>query len=59
MNKTTALETLKEFPNEFSLDELFEKLMFIEKVEDGIRDADAGKTFTSAQTRKRLKKWLK
>ena len=59
MNKTTALKTIKEFPAHFSIDELFEKLVFIEKVEEGIKDADNGKLYSTKEAKKNLKKWLK
>ena len=59
MNKTTALKTLKELPSNFSMDELFEKLLFIQKVEEGIKDADSGNLFSTKEAKKKLKKWLK
>ncbi len=59
MNKTTAIKTINELPSNFSMDELFEKLLFIEKVEEGIKDADSGNLYSTKEAKKKLKKWLK
>jgi hypothetical protein len=44
MRKQTAINTINEFPKEFNLEELLERLVFIEKVEHGIVQAKNGKT---------------
>ena len=44
MTKEKVLEALKGLPNEFELDALIEKLIFIAKVEKGLKEADEGKT---------------
>ncbi len=59
MNKAVALKTLKKLPTDFSVDELFEKLLFVQKVEEGIKDAEDGKVYSTKEARKKLKKWLK
>ena len=42
MKKRTAQATLKEMPEEFKLDDLLERLMFIEQVEKGLAEIKAG-----------------
>ena len=59
MNKTTAIKTIEKLPSDFSIDELFEKLLFVQKVEEGIKDADKGNVFSTLEAKKKLKKWLK
>lgn len=59
MNKAVALKTIKELPANFSVDELFEKLLFIQKIEEGLNDSNAGKLYSSREARRKLKKWLK
>jgi predicted transcriptional regulator len=59
MNRTTAIKTIEKLPSDFSIDELFEKLLFVQKVEEGIKDADKGKVFSTSEAKKKLKKWLK
>jgi hypothetical protein len=33
MKREKAIETIREFPQEFELEELFERLLFVDKVE--------------------------
>lgn len=58
MNKSKVIETLEKLPEEFSTEELIEKLLFIEKVEKGLKDVEEGKTILLSEVRERLsKKW--
>lgn len=43
MKKNTVIETLDSFGDEFDTEKLIEKLLFIEKVEQGLRDIEEGK----------------
>lgn len=55
MNKQKVIETLDQLPDEFNVEELVEKLIFMEKVEQGIREADEGKTMSLEDARKKLR----
>ena len=60
MNRNKIIETIKEFPNEVELDALFEKLIFIEKVEKGFEQADKGETIDHDKVEAHFKKkWSK
>jgi len=59
MTKEKALEALKGLPNEFELDELIERLIFIEKVEKGIKEAEEGKTQSHEAVKKMVDSWRK
>lgn len=60
MNKTTVLETLDQLPNEFSTEELIDRLLFVEKVEQGLEDVKEGKVITLDEAKERFKsKWSK
>ena len=60
MNKSKVIETLDQLPNEFSTDDLIDRLLFIEKVEKGIRDVEEGKVVTLDAAKERFKsKWSK
>jgi hypothetical protein len=43
MKKNTVIETLDSFGDEFDAEKLIEKLLFVEKVERGLKDAQEGK----------------
>ncbi len=58
MNKTKVIETLKELPEEFSTEELVDKLIFLEKTERGIKDVEEGKVISLEEAKHRIsKKW--
>ena len=59
VTKEKVLATVNEMPGEFDLDELFERLMFIEKVEQGLRQLDEGKTISTEELLKEVKTWQK
>ena len=44
MKRDKVMDTVKEFPKEFELEELIEKLVFVEKVEKGLLQLKKGKT---------------
>ncbi len=58
MNKTKVIETLKELPEEFSTEELVDKLIFLEKTERGIKDVEEVKVISLEEAKHRIsKKW--
>ncbi len=59
MKKTTVLNALNELPKEFNLDELLERLLVIEKIDEGLKEAKAGKTVTHDNAKKIIAKWQK
>lgn len=60
MKKQQVLNSLENLPEEFSAEELIERLIFIDKVEQGLKDAREGRTITLAEAKNRLtSKWQK
>lgn len=59
MKRNKAIETINTLPNEFDLDELIERLIFIDKVEKGISQVNEGKTKTHQEVKDLTKKWSK
>lgn len=57
MKRDKAIETIKELPQEFDLDELIERLVFVEKVEKGLAQLEEGKTVPHDQVKELTKKW--
>jgi len=57
MRRDKAIETMKEFPQEFELEELIERLVFVEKVEKGLHQVEQGKTVTHEKVKEITKKW--
>ena len=59
MQKSTILHALNEFPKKFNLDEFLERLIVIEKIDEGMEEAKAGKTVSHDKVKKMVAKWHK
>ncbi|HWZ16265.1 MAG TPA: hypothetical protein VNW95_13585 [Mucilaginibacter sp.] len=59
MNKDKLIATISDMPEDFDLEVLMEKLIFIEKVEKGLEQLDSGNTLTHEQVKQRVKEWSK
>jgi uncharacterized protein YktA (UPF0223 family) len=56
MDKTKVLETLDTLPQEFSTEELIERLLFIEKIEQAQTEVALGKKISLEEAKKRFGK---
>ena len=60
MKKRVAQDTLKAMPDEFKLDDLLERLVFIEQVEKGLTELNDGKGTSHEKVMASFKrKWRK
>ncbi len=59
MTQQLVLETLKKMPERFDVEELIERLIFIDKVEEGLEDSKNGKVVSLDSAKEQLGKWLK
>ena len=58
MRKSTVIESINKLPDEFSIDEIIERLIIIEKIERGRQEIKDGKVNTEEQAKSKLGKWL-
>lgn len=59
LKKIKVQEIIKAMPEQFSIDELLDKLILIQKVEEGLKDIEEGRVLTTEEAKNRLGKWLK
>ena len=59
LTKIKVQQIIKEMPEQFSIDDLLDKLILIQKVEEGLKDIEEGRVLTTEEAKKRLGKWLK
>jgi hypothetical protein len=57
MKREKAINTVKELPRAFELETLIEKLVFVEKVEQGLAQQKKGKTMPHDKVKEITKKW--
>jgi hypothetical protein len=58
LTKKALLKSVKELPDEFSIDDLMDRLVVLQKIERGLREMEQGKGVSTASAKKRLSKWL-
>jgi predicted transcriptional regulator len=59
MNKAKVLDTIKEMPADFDIEDLIERLIFIDKVEKGMKQAREGKVTSHQNVKRHVKEWSK
>ncbi|WP_345230425.1 hypothetical protein [Olivibacter ginsenosidimutans] len=59
LTKTRLINSLDKLPEQFSIDELVDHVVLIEKVQRGLDDVSQGKVNTREEARQKLAKWLK
>ena len=57
MTKAKLFEAVKALPEDFELEDLFERLLFIKRIEEGIRQSENGETLTEVEARAYLSRW--
>ncbi len=59
IKKSLLEESIKRFPDEFTLEELVEKLILLDKVEKGDKDSVEGNTLSEEALEKEMQEWFK
>jgi hypothetical protein len=59
IKKNQLKETIESFPDEFTLEELVDKLILLDKIEKGNRDSIEGNTLSEVELEEEMKKWFK
>jgi hypothetical protein len=59
IKKSQLKETIEGFPEEFTLEELVDKLILLDKIEKGNRDSIEGRTVSEKELEEEMKKWFK
>jgi len=58
LTKTKLKDQIEKFPEEFSIEELIEKLILIEKIEQGNRQSEKGEIISETELDIEIKKWF-
>ncbi len=59
LTKTILNEQIEKLPEEFSIDDLIERLILIEKIELGNKQSENGAVISEAELDKKIVKWFK
>ena len=59
ITKTQIIQSLDKMPENMTLDQVIDQLIFLEKVQKGLDDSSNGRINTKEQAKEKLKKWFK
>ena len=57
--KEKVIQAVQNLPENASIEDAMERLLFLGKIERGLEQADSGQTQSHAQVQERMAKWLK
>lgn len=57
--KDKVLEVLTDLPDTFSIDDLVERLIVLDKIEKGLQEVKEGKVVDHKEVKEKLGRWLK
>ena len=56
--KETSLNLIKKLKDDITYEEIMYELYFLQKIENGVRDIENGRTVSHEEVKKELEKWL-
>ncbi len=59
ISREKVIEAVKNMPKKFSIDDLMDKLLLLNKIEIGIEQSKNEETFTSEEAKKMIEEWSK
>jgi hypothetical protein len=59
LTRTQVFNSVENLPDPFSIDQLIQKLIFVDKVETGLNQSFSGNLNSKEETKQKLSKWLK
>jgi len=59
LTKEKLTKTINNLPDSFTIDELIEQLIFIEKIEEGYQQSEEGKVISNEDVKSMIDKWSK
>jgi hypothetical protein len=59
ITKTSLLNSLNSMPDKFSVEEIMDRIILLDKIEQGEKDSVLGNVLSEEESKYYLKKWLK
>ncbi len=59
ISKKNFLKSMDSLPEEISVDQLIDRILLLQKIEQGIRDGEEGNVISEEEMMYKMKKWLK
>ena len=59
LTKDKVKKAVDRLTEEFTVDQIVEQLVILHKIEDGLKDIEEGRVYSTDQVKQELKRWLK
>lgn len=59
ITRDKVLEAVKNMPAEFSIDDLMDKLLLLNRIEIGLEQSNNGESYTAEEAKKMIREWSK
>lgn len=59
LTKENLKKTIDTLPDNLTVDEVIDKIILLDKIEQGLKDVEDGKVYTTTEVKEKLNKWLK
>lgn len=59
LSKENVLKSIEALPDSFTIDQLIDQLLFIEKVQEGLKQSEEGKLVSNEDIKEMIEKWSK
>ena len=59
LTKEKLKKTIDALPDQFTIEDVIEELIVVDKIEQGLKDVEEGNVYTTNEVKQRLSKWLK
>jgi predicted transcriptional regulator len=59
LTKDKVKKTVDQLPEQFTVDQIVEQLIILDKIEEGLKDIEEGSVYSTDQVKQELKRWLK
>jgi predicted transcriptional regulator len=59
LTKAKIKKSIDSLPDNLTVDQVIDRIILLDKIEQGLKDVEEGKVFTTEEAKAKLKKWLK
>jgi len=59
LTKEKVIKSINALPKNITVDQVIDRVIMLDKIEQGIKDIEEGKVYSTDEVKIKLKKWLK
>jgi len=59
LTKEKIIKSFDTLPDNLTIDQMIERVIMLDKIEQGLKDVEDGNVFTNEEVKVKLDKWLK